>query len=349
MRYSFKNDYAEGCHPRILEALQQTNLQQEAGYGLDRHTLHAAELIRKLTENPDAQVHLVSGGTQANLIVISALLKPHESVIAATSGHIFTNEAGAIEATGHKVHGLESPDGKITAAAIAQLLKSHNNVPHQVRPRLVYISNATEIGTVYTAEEIRILSNYCKSNRLLLFCDGARLGNALMSDDCALTLPELASYTDAFYIGGTKNGALIGEAIVLNNPEIQEDFVFQIKQKGAMLAKGRLLGIQFEELFRDGLYFDLAMSANRQAMKIKKAFREQGYGFYPETFTNQIFPVVKKSEAEKLAEKFDFYIWNELAGDSVVLRLITSWATPDSAVSHFTKMLSQLSGRSALK
>ena len=246
MKYSFKNDYSEGCHPSILEALMCTNSSQQNGYGLDDYCAEAEKLILKKANAPHSKVHFISGGTQANLLVISAILRPHESVVSATTGHIFTNEAGAIEATGHKVHGVETVDGKLTPEHVQSVIEVHQNKPHQLKQKLVYISNSTEIGTIYTKNELENLSKFCKENGLYLFMDGARLGQALTAESNDLTLEDVAKFTDVFYLGGTKNGALLGEAIVINNPILQEEFGFHIKQKGAMLAKGRLLGIQFQ-------------------------------------------------------------------------------------------------------
>lgn len=335
MKHSFKNDYAEGAHPRILQALAESNFSQQPGYGLDAYSEQAAELIREKMAHPEAAVHFVSGGTQANLVVLSALLRPYESVVSAETGHIFTNESGAIEATGHKVHGLPTTDGKLRPQDIARLIAEHQNKPHQVQPKIVYISNATELGTIYSGAELKELYNYCQSAGLWLFMDGARVGHALMAETNDLTMKDLGRYTDVCYLGGTKNGALIGEAIVINKKELQPDFGFHLKQKGALLAKGRLLGIQFLELFKDDLYFELAGHANRQAMKIKMAFDEVGINFLAETFTNQIFPILSNHHIEKLSENFDFYIWKKLDDDMAAIRLITSWATTDAVVTDF--------------
>lgn len=342
MKYSFKNDYSEGCHPRILEKLLETNLSQQNGYGLDEYCLTAAELIKKKINNPDAAVHFISGGTQANLIVISSMLRPHESVVSASTGHIFTNESGAIEATGHKVHGVLTTDGKLTPKDIQAVLDVHTNIPHQVKQKLVYISNSTEIGTLYSKKELTELSHYCREKNLWLFIDGARLGHALTAETNDLTLEDVAKLTDAFYLGGTKNGALIGEAVVINNKNLQDEFGFHIKQKGAMLAKGRLLGIQFLELLKDNLYFELANHANIQAMKIKKEFRNLGCDFLSETFTNQIFPILKYSQIEKLSKHFDFYVWRKIDEEKAAIRLITSWATEDEIVEKFIDEIKEL-------
>ena len=342
MKYSFKNDYSEGAHPRILDALIKYNLTQQNGYGLDEYSLNAAKFIRDKCAAPNASVHFVSGGTQANLTVISAFLRPHESVVSAHTGHIFTNESGAIEATGHKIHGVETADGKLRPQDIQNILDAHQNVPHQLKQRLVYISNSTEIGTIYSKKELQELYEFCQNKNLILFMDGARLGHALTAETNDLTFDEIAKFTDAFYLGGTKNGALIGEAIIINNPALQDEFGFHLKQKGALLAKGRLLGIQFEELMRDNLYFELADHANRQAMKIKEAFKEIGCDFLAETYTNQIFPVLNAKQIDQLSEKYDFYIWKKIDSERSAIRLITSWSTTDETVAGFINELKEL-------
>lgn len=342
MKYSFKNDYSEGCHPNILRAMVQFNFDQQNGYGQDEYCLMAEEIIKEKIKNPSAQVHFVSGGTQANLIVISAFLRPHESVISASTGHIYTNEAGAIEFSGHKIHSVEKEDGKLNPKDIQSVLDAHQNIPHQLKPKLVYISNSTEIGTIYTKSELQDLSAFCKEKDLYLFMDGARLANALMAFGNDLNLEEISKLTDAFYLGGTKNGALLGEAIIINNENLQPEFGFHIKQKGAMLAKGRLLGIQFLELMKDDLYLQLAAYANAKAMLLKSAFTEIGCDFLNDTFTNQIFPILTQNQIEKLSENFDFYQWKKLENDKTAIRVITSWATNEEAVEKFAEEIRKL-------
>ena len=339
MKFSFKNDYSEGCHPQILQALSDHNLNQQAGYGEDEYSLQAKELIRKRINNQDSDIYFVSGGTQANLIVISSVLKPYQCVVSASTGHILNNETGAIEATGHKILSIEKEDGKLTPKDIMPILEGHRNVPHQVMPKLVYISNSTELGTVYTLHELEKLSAFCRENNLYLFMDGARLGHGLTAEISDLTLEKVAELTDIFYLGGTKNGALLGEAVVINNRGLQEDFAFNIKQKGALLAKGRVLGIQFLELMKNDLYSDLAKHANQQAMKIKKAMGERGVQFLSDTYTNQIFPILSNNLIEKLSQKFDFYIWKKTDADFSAIRLITSWNTGDEQVRSFIEMI----------
>ncbi|MDR6524973.1 threonine aldolase [Chryseobacterium rhizosphaerae] len=341
MKFSFKNDYSEGCHPNILQTLLQCNLEQQAGYGEDEYSLKAKELIKEKIKKADSEVYLVSGGTQANLIVISSILKPYQCAISASSGHVLNNETGAIEATGHKILSIETEDGKLRPSDIIPVLESHKNVPHQVMPKLVYISNSTELGTIYQAKELEELSDFCRQNRLYLFMDGARLGHGLTSEISDLTLERVAELTDIFYLGGTKNGALIGEAIVINTISLQENFAFNIKQKGALLAKGRLLGIQFLELMKDDLYFDLAKHANQQAMKIKNAFRSKGVQFLADTYTNQIFPIVSNELIKVLSESFDFFVWKKVNEDFSAIRLITSWNTGDDAVNSFIEIINR--------
>lgn len=341
MKFSFKNDYSEGCHPNILQALLQCNLEQQAGYGEDEYSLKAKGFIKEKIKRTDSDVYFVSGGTQANLIVISSVLKPYQCAISASTGHILNNETGAIEATGHKIISIETEDGKLRPSDIIPVLENHRNVPHQVMPKLVYISNSTELGTIYQAQELEELSEFCKQNRLYLFMDGARLGHGLTSEISDLTLEKVAELTDIFYLGGTKNGALIGEAVVINNSDLQEDFAFNIKQKGALLAKGRLLGIQFMELMKDNLYFDLATHANQQAMKIKKALQEKGVEFLSDTYTNQIFPILNNKLIQILSENFEFYVWKKIDEEFSAIRLITSWNTGDEPVNEFIKIIKE--------
>lgn len=278
MKISFKNDYSEGCHPLILKALTENNFTQQAGYGHDQHTQAATRLIIEKLQSAHSQVYYVSGGTQANLLTIAALLRPYESVIAARTAHIADNEAGAIEAVGHKIHLLDTDDGKITPEKIKDIATRFTNFPHQVKPRLVFISNATELGTAYQRQELEALRSVCDECGLLLYMDGARLGQAMQATD--LQWFDLPKLTDVFYIGATKNGALLGEAIVINRPELQQGFEYHSKQKGALLAKSRLIGIQFQQLMGNGLYEQLAELANKQAQTIRKAFEEKGISFW---------------------------------------------------------------------
>ncbi|WP_293918417.1 MULTISPECIES: threonine aldolase family protein [unclassified Sphingobacterium] len=341
--YSFKNDYSEGAHPQIIDQLVRTNLIQQNGYGEDSYCIEAKEILRRELKNTNAAIYFVSGGTQANLICIAALLRPHEAVISATTGHIFANETGAIESTGHKVIAVEKGDGKLEPADIERVLSAHSLAPHMVKPRLVYISNSTEIGTHYRRTELQELSACCRKNNLLLYLDGARLGHALTAEENDLTLADISRFADAFYIGATKNGGLLGEAIVLPDPTLYPDFDFVIKQKGGLLSKGRLLGIQFLELFRDGLYFSLARHANTMAMKIAEAVKECQYTMLTVSVTNQIFPVLPLSVIEELSAKYDFYIWKQIDESHSAIRLITSWATEEYYVDEFIKDLKRIS------
>ena len=336
-KYSFKNDYSEGAHPAILQKLVETNLTQTIGYGEDEFCNEARELIKKQLKK-EAEIHFVSGGTQANLIVISALLKPYESVIAAESGHIAVHETGAIEATGHKVNTIATTTGKITAAQIQNVLDTHTD-EHMVKPKMVYISNSTEVGSVYKKDELTDIYNFCQENNLILFVDGARLGSALTSSKCDLTLEDMANLCDVFYIGGTKNGALIGEAIVFNRSDLNENFRFSIKQKGGMLAKGRLIGIQFSEMFRDNLFFEMGKHANRMAKKLADGISSKGYPFLTEPSSNQIFPIFPIDVIEKLQAHFEFFIWEKVDETKSAIRLVTSWATPEEKIDDFIDKL----------
>lgn len=345
MKFSFKNDYSEGCHPRILEALAKYNFDQQPGYGEDEYSKKAKEIIRTEIQSPLSDIYFISGGTQANLIVISSLLKPYQCVISAATGHILNNETGAIEATGHKILGVEKADGKLSPSDIMPVLEVHQNIPHQVMPKLVYISNSTELGTVYSKKELQELSVFCREKNLLLFMDGARLGQAITCENNDLELKDIAELTDVFYLGGTKNGALFGEAIIINSTELQQDFAFNIKQKGALLAKGRVLGIQFLELMTENLYFDLAEKANQQAMKIKNFMKNSGVEFLSETYTNQIFPVLNHQLINKLSENFEFYVWKKIDDSYSAIRLITSWNTSDEAVEQFIEAVKNESNK----
>ena len=333
--YNFKNDYSEGAHPRILDKLIETNLIQQLGYGEDDYSKEAKSILKKKIANQQAVIHFLSGGTQTNLLVISFLLRIHEAVISAKTGHISANETGAIEATGHKVITVETSDGKLTPNDISTILREHALAPHVVKPRIVYISNSTEIGTIYSLAELEALYVCCQQQQLLLYLDGARLGHALTAENNDLTFAAIARYTDVFYIGGTKNGALLGEAVVFTRPELALDFDYAIKQKGALLAKGRVLSIQFLMLFQDDLYLELALRANSLAMRMAKAIKDKGYSFLTESTTNQIFPILPKSLIEALLINYQFYIWKDIDSDYAAVRLITSWATDEKQVTNF--------------
>lgn len=339
--YSFKNDYSEGCHPRILEALSETNLSQQKGYGDDQYSQEARELIRQQLNDDTADVHFVSGGTQANLIVIAAILHNTESVIAADSGHIYLHEAGAIEATGHRIETVHSADGKLTIEGIASILVNRGDI-NKPQPRLVYISNATEAGSIYTKSELTALSEYCKSNDLYLFVDGARLASALTASANDLTLAELSDLVDVFYIGGTKTGALFGEAIVVHHPGLKTRIKHTIKQRGGLLAKGRILGIQFRALFHEGLIFELAKRANTLASALANQIRELGYEFQTPPASNQLFVILPDTIIPQLQEKYGFYVWEKWDDSHSVIRLVTSWATDELACDLFIEDLKAL-------
>ncbi|HEX2927494.1 MAG TPA: low specificity L-threonine aldolase [Ruminiclostridium sp.] len=326
----FNCDYSEGAHPKILEKLIKTNMEQTAGYGTDPYCEAAAAIIREKCRCQEADVHFLVGGTQTNLTVIAAALRPHQGAIAAKTGHISTHETGAIEATGHKVLELASEDGKLTAAQVETAIKAHlkdETREHTVMPKLVYISNPTEIGTIYSKAELSELSRVCRENSLILYMDGARLGYGLCAGNNDLDLPALARLCDAFYIGGTKIGALFGEALVICNEDLKKDFRYIIKQKGGMLAKGRLLGLQFSALLEDNLYFEISRHANNMAMLVRDAFAKKGYRFLIESETNQQFPIVPNSVLERLREKFEYSFWQEIDENTSAVRFCTSWAT----------------------
>jgi len=338
-KYNFKNDYSEGCHPNILIKLAETNMDQQEAYGDDEYSITAKNLIRNQLEDNNVDIHFVSGGTQANLIVISAALRPYESVISAKSGHINIHETGAIEATGHKINEVESVDGKLRISDLQSVLDEHNIVPHMVKPKLVYISNSTELGSIYKKCELEELYSFCQKNNLYLFLDGARLASALTSSSNDLSLSDVSKFTDAFYIGGTKNGALLGEAIVIRNTAIKEEFNYNIKQKGALLSKGRLLGIQFLVLFENNLYFQLAKHANLMSENLVSAISSCGYSFLMPPESNQIFPILPNELIERLMLNYDFYVWHKVDENNSAVRLITSWATKESVLDEFISCL----------
>lgn len=334
MIHSFKNDYSEGAHPRVLDALVKYNGGQQTPYGLDQHSLNTKVLFQRLLDNTDADIHLILGGTQTNLIAISAFLRPHEAVISAETGHIATHETGAIEATGHKVLTVPTPDGKLTPELIESIRQKHGD-EHMVKPRLIYISNPTERGTVYSKTDLEALRSYSLNNDLLLHIDGARLGAALAVKEANLCLKDIGKLSDSFFIGGTKNGALLGEALVVINSDLKSEYRYLIKQKGALLAKGRVMGIQFEELFKDGLYFELAEYANEIAQYMAKKLKTLGCNFWINSPTNQIFPILNNSVIETLQKKYDFYAWEKVDGEHSVARLITTWGTLPETVDQF--------------
>lgn len=339
--YSFKNDYSEGAHPRILETLLRTNLEQSEGYGKDTYCEQAEKLIKDKLNNQEVDVHFISGGTQTNLIAISSFLRPYEAVISANTGHIYVNESGSIEATGHKVIPIDVKDGKLRKEDILSVLTKYNN-EHVVKPKLVYISNSTEIGTIYTKSELENLSQVCKENNLILFMDGARLGSAITCRENDLTLEDISKLTDIFYIGGTKNGALLGEALVICNKNLQDDFRYNLKQKGAMLAKGRLLGIQFIELFKDDLFFEIGKHENDMADILREGINNLGYDFFVNSPSNQIFPILNNSVLNELEKYYGFSIWEKIDENRSAIRLVTSFATKKEVCEEFIKVLARI-------
>lgn len=331
----FECDYTEGAHPLIMERLLATNMEQTIGYGEDSYCEHARELIRKECERGDADVHFLVGGTQANTTVIAAALRPHQGVIAASSGHINVHETGAVEATGHKVLPIPSADGKITAKEVQELVEAHwsdDSREHTVQPGMVYISQPTENGTAYSKAELADLYKVCQEKEIFLFIDGARLGYYLASPVCDMTMAELSRLCDVFYIGGTKVGALFGEAVVITNPLLKKDFRYAIKQHGGMFAKGRLLGLQFETLFTDGLYYKISKHAIEYAMAIRKAFADKGIPLLYDSMTNQQYPVLTNEAYERLSQKYETCFWSRPDEHHTAVRFCTSWASAQENV-----------------
>ena len=344
----FHNDYSEGCHEKVLEALTRTNLEQTPGYGTDDYCKEAAALIAKACGNENLKVHFLVGGTQANLTVIAAALRPYQAAVCAVSGHINVHETGAVEATGHKVLGLPSADGKITAQQVRDLVAAHrtnDSFEHENQPKMVYISNPTELGTLYSLTELEALSAACRDNGLYLFLDGARLGYGLMSEGNDVTLKDLARLCDVFYIGGTKVGALFGEAVVFSNPVLAEDFRYMIKRQGGMLAKGRLLGVQFKALFEDNLYFDIAGHAIRMANQIRATFDEMGVSYLVPGVTNQIFPILSDDFLAELGKNFMFTEMERVDENHRCVRFCTSWASTQENVDALCKELKRIGNK----
>ena len=326
----FDSDYMEGAHPRILERLLQVNMQKSVGYGYDDICTSAREKIRAACSAPDAEVHFLVGGTQTNATVIRGLLRPHEGVLAAHTGHIAVHESGAIEASGHKVLTLPHESGKISAATVDSYIdafRKDESWEHMVFPGMVYISQPTEYGTIYSLKELEELHEVCRKWNIPLFCDGARLGYGLTCGKSDVTLADLARLCDVFYIGGTKVGAMFGEAVVVRKPNLIPHFYTIIKQCGALLAKGWMLGVQFDELFTDNLYFDIARHANHEAERLRKALVEHGYTLHIDCPTNQIFVALNEEQEQRLRSATTFSEWERLNDDRLVVRLATSWAT----------------------
>ncbi|XER07612.1 Low specificity L-threonine aldolase [Sporomusa rhizae] len=345
MMIRFECDYTEGAHARIMKRLMDTNEEQTPGYGMDEHCERARAYIRKACQAENADVHFLVGGTQANTTIIASILRPHQGAVAASTGHIAVHETGAIEATGHKVLTLPSDDGKIKAEQVKELYDAHwNDVTHEhmVQPGLVYISHPTENGTTYSKSELEAISKVCRECGMPLVMDGARLGYGLTAKDSDLSLADIARLCDVFYIGGTKVGALMGEAVVIVNDALKKDFRYSIKQHGGMLAKGRLLGIQFETLFEDGLYYEISQHAVDMAMMIREAFAEQGFSFRYDSMTNQQFPILPNEALLKLSEKYSFSHWEKVDAENSAVRFCTSWATKKENVEMLIKDIKAL-------
>lgn len=333
--YQFQCDYNEGAHQRILDRLIETNLEQTVGYGEDQYCARARETIKAVVGREDVDVHFLVGGTQANATVISSVLRPHQGVLCADTGHINVHETGAIEHSGHKVLALKHTDGLLAAETIREAMEEHlaeDGPEHTVQPGMVYISFSSEVGTVYSHKQLEEIAAVCREYALPLFIDGARMGYGLASEGCDVTIKDIAHLADVFYIGGTKQGALFGEAVVIVNDNLKKDFRYFIKQNGGMLAKGRLLGIQFQTLFEDGLYFRTSEHAVRLALKIRDAFKAKGHGFLVESPSNQQFPILPNDVMERLAKDFRFSIWKKVDADHTAVRFCTSWATREEAV-----------------
>jgi len=339
---SFENDYSEGALPAVIDALARTNLEQLEGYGADEYCERARKKIRDACARPDADVYFISGGTQTNKLVAASTLRPCEAIISASTGHIAVHEAGAIENSGHKVITLPHREGKLSAETIRDYLASFHSDPsreHMPQPGMVYLSFPTEYGTIYSADELRAIYTVCRDYSLILFIDGARLGYGLECPVCDVTLPDLASLCDVFYIGGTKVGALCGEAVVFTNLRAPAHFLTCVKQQGALLAKGRVLGVQFDTLFTNDLYFSAAKRAITAAERLKAIFREKGYDFYIESPTNQQFVILTNEQIERLKTRFRFSFWEKYDDCRSVVRFAVSWATTEEMLDELEAAL----------
>ena len=339
---SFECDYTLGAHPKILEALLRTNMDSLPGYGNDPYTKAAADKIRAACGNPHADVRFLTGGTQTNRIVIDSMLQKFEGVIATTTGHVSLHEAGAIEASGHKVIQLPGHDGKLAAEDVQHCLEAFyadGSHDHMVFPGMVYISHPTEYGTLYTRAELEALATVCRRYDIPLYLDGARLGYGLMSRHTDVTLADLNQLCDVFYIGGTKVGALCGEAVVFTHDNTPKHFFTLVKQNGALLAKGRLLAVQFDTLFTDNLYFSISQNAIDMAEKLKDLFREHGYRLFIDSPTNQQFIILSNIKIEALSEQVRFEIWEPYDNDHKVVRFATSWATTEEDIAFLAELL----------
>ncbi len=338
-----RNDYSEGMHPNILEALIKTNHEQHGGYGEDAHSLNACELIRKRINKPNAAVHLLVGGTQTNRTAISAFLRSFEAVVATDLAHIAVHETGAIEASGHKIIEIPSANAKLTPEMIDKVVKVHNN-EHMVKPKMVYISNSTELGTIYKKSELVEISKYCKTNNLYLYLDGARLSTALACENNDISLEEIADLCDVFYLGAAKNGAMFGEALIILNDELKSNMRYYIKQNGALLANARFLGIQFEELLKDDLFIEIAKNSNKMAKLLGDGLESLGFELVAEVETNMVFVIFSNDFSDKISKHCHFN--SELARDGINIeaRFVTSFATPKEDVEKLLKLIAEIKG-----
>ena len=340
----FLSDYSQGAHPKVMEALERTNLEHSDGYGLDEHCARAAEMIRSLIGISECDVHMMVGGTPCNLTFIAAALRPFEAVIAARSGHAYFHETGGVEATGHRIIAMDGVNGKLTPELIDLAWEEYED-EHTPVPKMVYISQPTEAGSIYSKAEMEGISQKCRERGMILYVDGARLGAALTCEANDLSIRELAGLCDAFYIGGTKNGALFGEALVILDPAVNDHFRWMIKRQGALLAKGRLIGVQFEALLEGGtesIYFEMAARANRLAEKLRNGLGRMDIRFYSDSQTNQIFPVLPAEIVAELEKEFIFYRWAPEKEGMIPIRLVTAWGTEESDVDVFLERLKEL-------
>lgn len=340
----FLSDYSQGAHPKVMEALMRTNMEHSDGYGLDPHCGHAAEMIRELIGVEDCQVHMMVGGTPCNVVTIAASLRPYEAVISPRTGHIYVHETGAVEATGHRVIAVESVNGKLTPEQIDQAWEEFSD-EHTLLPKMVYLSQPTECGSIYHKAELTAIYNKCRERGLLLYVDGARLGAALTAEGNDLSIRKLARLCDAFYIGGTKNGALFGEALVIRDPAMNDHFRFMIKRHCSMLAKGRLIGVQFEALLEGGensIYFEMAAHANAMAKLLREELTALGIGFYSDSPTNQIFPILPVPVVKELEKEAAFHIWAPEKDGMIPIRLVTAWGTEKRDIEELVQIIKRL-------
>lgn len=340
----FLSDYSQGAHPKVMEALLKTNMEHSGGYGLDEHCAHAAEMIKDMIGLDDCQVYMMVGGTPCNVTIMAASLRPYESAVALRTGHAYFHETGAVEATGHRITAMDGVNGKMTPELIDKAWEEYED-EHTPLPKMVYISQPTECGSIYSKAELTAIRNKCRERNMLLYVDGARLGAALTAEDNDLSIGELAQLCDAFYIGATKNGALFGEALVVCNGGMNDHFRFMIKRQCGLLAKGRLIGVQFEALLEGGencIYFEMAAHANKMAQMLRDELTRIGVRFYSASQTNQVFPMLPVSVVEELEKEFVFYRWAPEKNGMIPIRLVTAWATEKKDVEYLVRKIGQL-------